>query len=329
MKNKLFQLLYLLMVSSILFLYTGCSEDSATDPTPQVNESEELLKYLEANGDFMNTACPALINASDVYTAMQTSKDWPIIDLRTAAHFSSEGRIQGAVNVLPADLVTYYRANNLQNKERVILVCYTGQTAGWATSILRMLGYSNVFDMKYGMCSWNDHFASRWRNAVGNGRAGQFTTTNFPKPAAGQLPVLSTGKTTGAEILEARVQALLAEGFTAASMTQADLFQNLGGYFIVNYWSVDHYNAGHIEGSIQYTPKADLKLNAAIKTLPTDKPITVYCYTGQTSAHVAAILRALGYNAKSLNYGVNGMNYDNMPGTKWSNNDIMDYPFVL
>jgi hypothetical protein len=26
-----------------------------------------------------------------------------------------------------------------------------------------MLGYNNVFDMKYGMCSWNDHFASRWK----------------------------------------------------------------------------------------------------------------------------------------------------------------------
>jgi rhodanese-related sulfurtransferase len=327
MNTRIIRLLTLLLFTSVLFIYTGCSEDSTTEPTPQVNESEELLKYLEANGDFMNTACPVLISSTDLYTGMQASKDWPVIDMRSAADFTS-GHIQGAVNVAPADLVTYYKNNNLQNKEKVVIACYTGQTAGWGASILRMLGYTNVFDLKFGMCSWNNHFANNWKNAVGNGRAAQFVTTNYPKPAAGALPTINTGKTTGAEILQARVQALLTEGFSAASISNATLYQNLGNYFIVNYWPVDHYNAGHIEGSVQYTPKADFKLNTAIKTLPTNKTIVVYCYTGMTSAHVAAVLRALGYDAKSLSYGVNAMNYDNMPGTKWTDSEIKDYPFV-
>jgi rhodanese-related sulfurtransferase len=178
------------------------------------------------------------------------------------------------------------------------------------------------------MCSWNSHFASRWNNSIGNGRSAQFVTTNYPKPAAGELPVLSTGKTTGPEILEAKIQSLLAEGFGATNISQTDVFNNLANYFIANYWPVEHYNTGHIEGAVQYTPKADFKLNGAIKTLPTNKTIIVYCYTGQTSAHVAAILRVLGYDAKSLAYGVNGMNYDNMPGSKWSSAEINDYPFV-
>jgi rhodanese-related sulfurtransferase len=59
---------------------------------------------------------------------------------------------------------------------------------------------------------------------------------------------------------------------------------------------------------MQYTPKADLKMSTFLKTLSTEKPVVVYCYTGQTSSHVAAFLRVVGYDAKSLLYGANGMN---------------------
>ena len=63
---------------------------------------------------------------------------------------------------------------------------------------------------------------------------------------------------------------------------------------------------------MQYTPKESLKLSADLKTLPTDKPVVVYCYTGQTSANLAAYLRLLGYDARTLLYGANGMIYDLM-----------------
>lgn len=329
MKNKnLYHLIYLLIVASMLFVNIGCSDDETTQPPATIDESDLLVKYLEGNGDFINTAAPAMITASDVYTnVILQSKDWPVIDVRAAADFAA-GHIDGAVNVTLAELVNYYRTNNLQNKEKVVVTCYTGQSAAWGITLLRMLGFNNVFDLKFGMCSWNNQFASRWRNSVGNGRAASFVTTNYPKPAAGNLPVLATGKTTGAEILEARIQAVLAEGYSPASISNNDLYLNLSNYFIVNYWSADHYNWGHIEGAVQYTPKADLKLDASLKTLPTDKPVVIYCYTGQTSSHVAAFLRVLGYNAKSLSFGVNAMSYDNMPGTKWLETDVNDYPYV-
>jgi rhodanese-related sulfurtransferase len=73
----------------------------------------------------------------------------------------------------------------------------------------------------------------------------------------------------------------------------------------------------------------DLKLSTNLKTLPTDKSIVVYCYTGQTSASTAFILRTLGYDAKSLSYGANAMFYDTMPGTKFvPATEIKGYPYV-
>lgn len=331
MKQKnLFNLLYLVLIASILFLNIGCSDDNTTAPPVAVDETDLLVKHLEGtDGGFINSAsCPAMISASDVYTnVFLNNKDWPIIDVRAANDFTA-GHIQGAVNVPLADLVNYYRTNNLQNKERVIVTCYTGQSAAWGITLLRLLGYNNIYDLKFGMCSWNDVFASRWRNAIGNGRASQFVTTNFPKPASGNLPILSTGKTTATEILEARVQALLSEGYGPAAISNNDLYLNLSNYFIVNYWPLAQYQWGHIDGAVQYEPRNDLKLATFLKTLPTDKTIVIYCYTGQTSSHMAAFLRLLGYNAKSLSFGVNAMAYDGMPGSKWTESEVKNYAFV-
>ena len=112
----------------------------------------------------------------------------------------------------------------------------------------------------------------------------------------------------------------------AAKTSAATVFGNLDGYYIVNYWSATDYSWNHIPGAIQYTPKAAMKFDADLKTLPTDETVVVYCYTGQTSAHMAAYLKVLGYEAKSLVYGVNGMSYTNMPGTRFvAADEVHDY----
>jgi rhodanese-related sulfurtransferase len=197
---------------------------------------------------------------------------------------------------------------------------------------LRLMGYNNAYSLKFGMCSWDSSFAqNRWLANMKNDRAAQFTTTATAKNTVGSLPTFSTGKTTGAEILEARVNAVLTEGYTAASISNSTLFTNLSGYYIVNYWPADQYSTnGHIPGAAQYTPRTDLKSTTYLKTLPTDKPVVVYCYTGQTSSFVAAYLRILGYDAKSLLYGANAMIYDTMPasGKFVPTTEIKKYPFV-
>jgi rhodanese-related sulfurtransferase len=275
---------------------------------------------------------PSIMPASEVKTLNETGQIY-IIDIRSAADFAA-GHIQNAHNVALADIVSHVESINMSQYTKVAMVCYTGQTSGWATSILRLLGYEKVFSMKWGMCSWHVDFASRWQNTIANGNAyaSQFVTTPTDKGPVGELPVLNTGFTTGQEILEARVDALLAEGFTPATVTNQTVFAGLSNYYIVNYWPADQYaDPGHIPGAMQYTPKASMKLAADLKTLPTDKPIAVYCYTGQTSAFLAAYLRLLGYDAKSLLYGGNGMIYDIMVTkgmTVFKDSEIMGYSYA-
>ncbi len=330
--NELRKLFYLLLIIPILFVQTGCSDDDATDPVA-INEAEVLVKYVEdAGGNPMNNY-PAMIAATDVNNAILAGDaSQVVLDIRSAADFV-KGHIKGAINIDATKVLEYYEANNLKSKTTVVLACYSGQTAAWATGLMHMMGYTNVKDLKYGMCSWNTETSSGWvsnTNMASKGnRGGDLVTTNFPKPALGNMPVLSTGKTVATDILKERVQAVFAGGFTQ-KIARNDVMDNTAGYFIVNYWSLDHYNWKHINGAMQYTPKADLDFDTFLKTIPTDKKVVVYCYTGQTSAHVAAYLAVLGYDAYSLLYGVNGIDNDNVPGTKFvAANDVKSYELVL
>ena len=248
MNKKLF---WILGILAFALIFNACEKEE------EIIESEVLASYLESTSsplgkDYVNTDLPSIMSAEELNTLNVTNQVY-IIDLRSTTDFAA-GHILNAHNVAFADIVTHIETVNMANYTKVAIVCYTGQTAGYAASLLRLLGYSKVYSLKWGMCSWNSFFASRWNNAIGNTYATQFVTTVTDKAAKGAMPDLSTGKTTGQDILEARVDALLAEGFTPASITAATVFGTPSNYYIVNYWPAAQYaDPGHIPGAIQYT----------------------------------------------------------------------------
>lgn len=329
MKRTSFLLIALIPV---LLFVTGCSKDEDPITPPAINEAELVIQALEgSDGGYLNKDCPAIVTAQNVYEDLQGSKKYHIIDVRGAADYA-KGHIDGAVNVAIADILTHMKSITPTNFDKVVIACYTGQSAAFAVAILRMSGYSNVFSMKYGMTSWHADF-DRLSTQISSDYVSQFVATETPKAAAGKLPTLATGKTTGTEILQARIASVLADGYSKTAIDKATLFLDLSKYYIVNYWPAAEYTGiGHIPGSIQYTPKADLKLSTFLKTLPTDKTIVIYCYTGQTSANVAAILRVMGYDAKTLGLGTNGMIWQKMKDAGKTafnaTSDVMNFPYV-
>jgi len=318
----------------ISVLFVALLLASACKKPVEVNEAEVLATFLESTEsplmkDYVNTDLPSIMAASEVKTLNETGQVY-ILDIRAADAFAT-GHIPNAHNVALADILAVMDTADMTGIEKVAVVCYTGQTAGFAACLLRLMGYDNVYSMKWGMCSWNADFASKWSTTVANGNlyATQFTSDVTEKNAAGELPELTTGKETGIDILTDRVAAVLEGGFTTVSAST--LFGNLEGYYIVNYWPAAQYaDPGHIPGAIQYTPKETLKLEADLKTLPAGTPIAVYCYTGQTSAFITAYLRVLGYDAYSVLYGTNSMIYDIMVTnsmTVFSDTQIMGYDY--
>ncbi len=316
--------MWMLAILFLAFFAASCEKDE--DP---INEAQVLVEYLESTegGNYAATAMPAIKTAEYVKTLNTAGTNY-IIDIRAADAYAA-GHIENAVNVPAGEVLTHLEGTTADDdKDEIHIICYSGQSAAWATSLLRISGYDNVYSMKFGMCSWHSDFAGSWNNKVSNMRSSQFTADATAKGAAGELPLLETGFTTGEDILAARVAEAFEAGFVPTAVGEAEVFGALDNYYIANYWSNDDYtNIGHIPGSMQYTPKEGMSLEGDLKTLPTDKTVVVYCWTGQTSANMAVYLRVIGYDARTLMFGANGMIYDDLPGHKWSESAIMGYDY--
>lgn len=327
--NVNLKLLYLIL-PAFLFV-AGCSDDDDDSPvTPAANEAEMLVEAMEgADGGYLNTSCPAIVKADEVYSDVTGQQNYYLIDVRGETDYTA-GHVAGAQNVSIPNVLAHVQGINAASYDKIVIICYTGQSAAWTTAMLRLSGYDNVYSMKYGMSSWHDDFDKITTNSS-NQYAGDFVTTDFAKPAAGNYPTLTTGLSSGQAILEAQIAKIYAEGFGSSAIDASTVMSDPSQYFIVNYWPAAHYTSmGHINGAMQYTPKVDLKSDAFLKTLPTDKTVVVYCYTGQTSANVAFILRVMGYDAKSLKFGTNCMIHDEMAAaslTAFGPADIKNFPY--
>ena len=73
--------------------------------------------------------------------------------------------------------------------------------------------------------------------------------------------------------------------------------------YILSIRSAEHYALGHIHGAVNigYT---SVFTEENLETLPKDKQIVVYCYTGHTAAQTTALLNTMGYDALCLLWGM-------------------------
>ena len=273
-------------------------------------EAKLLLDYLVESGDYVNSReFPSLIGADATLEAL--SGKTLVIDMRKPEVFT-KGHIKGAVNVEISGLTDYF-ANKIKPFEydKIILACYSGQSSSYSTALLRLMGYGNVYSLRWGMSGWSPKMENKWLDNVSSDYEARLDTTDTPKAAPGDFPVMNTGKTTGAEIMDQRIQTLFTD-YENATLSADTVFSHPEKYYIINYERKDKYDAGHIPGAVRYKPGGTLGIIAEMQTIPADKEVVVYCGTGHNSAFVTAYLRLFGYNAKTLRFGNNGFMHDKM-----------------
>ncbi|WP_167616374.1 rhodanese-like domain-containing protein [Maribellus sediminis] len=308
----------------------------ASTPKVEINsEAKLLLKTLSEMGDYANSRnFPSLIKPSAVFEELDGNIQ--IIDLRSEDAFD-DGHIKGAVRVSFSDLPAYF-SNDIKPFEydKIVMVCYSGQIASYATSLLRLAGYGNVYAMRWGMSAWNKYFAEdSWLDNVSSEFQDQLETAEHDKAAVTDLPKLNTGKTSGDEILQVRIDSLFAAGYSEALIHADDVFEDPAHYYTINYDRKDKYESGHIPGAVRYKPGGTLGIVSEMQTIPTDKEVVVYCNTGHNSGFATAYLRLFGYDAKTLTFGNNAFMYDKMKeeesALSWlpfTEAEIHDYPYV-
>jgi rhodanese-related sulfurtransferase len=332
MKKKIYPLSILFFI--VFLLGTSCANDKpkknlVQEPKKEIQENQALIQFLEQSGNFINShRIPTLIPVEEVYANL---KKYFVIDLRSHSAYVN-GHIDGAVNVALADLVSYMKKNVAAGTyDKIIMVCYSGQKASFAAMTLQLLGYSNAYAMKWGMSSWDKNTAqTKWLKKSSDKYASKLETKDNPKASKTTLPDIKTGKTIGYDILEERAKSVLKEGKFLLSVDE--LMKNPSDYYIVNYWPEYNYKKGHLPGAVQYTPKQSLSRNADLLSLPKNKKIAVYCYTGQHAAFVVAYLQILGYDAYSISYGANSFMHSKLSSMKighgFTASQIKNYPLV-
>lgn len=223
---------------------------------------------------------------------VNAAEDMTILDIRSADDYA-KGHVKGAVNV-PWGVAIAENLVNIPMGKPLYIYCYTGQTASQAVVTLNVAG----FDAKTVNLGWN----------FGISKVAGVESVTTTDTAA--LP-------SGVSVIEPAIQHAITayyEGMTALSETvyknykisEDDLKTKVDekdeSIFILSARKAEDFAAGHIEGATNIPFGKDMI--AAFDTLPRDKTIVAYCYTGQTAGQTTAVLRLMGFKAVSLNGGM-------------------------
>lgn len=331
---------FIMMLIPAIMFTTGCKDDPDTTPPPATGDFATLSSYMVSNGldlpDVLSSptkwvVAPTLMSAGGI---VDDANDYTIpgyhtFDIRSAEDFA-KGHINGSINVPLADVVT--KANEVGKDKPILVVCYSGQTAGRAVMALRLSGFTNAQVMKFGFSYWSsdenfDKWSGKTLNGAGDVAVGSPNWTmeaSGPSLPSNDFPTWTSSTTDGAALLAERIDAMLASDWMESG--EAILADPLG-YNIYNYWNeTDYAKYGQFKGAYQIMPVS--LANDLVKAFPTSDMFTFYCYTGQTSSFAVAWLQVLGYNAKSIGNGVNHMQYTALldgGSTVWKHS--LEYPY--
>jgi rhodanese-related sulfurtransferase len=220
---------------------------------------EDYFNTVKDNGNFMV--------ASDAVSTLTESGDAVVVDIRTADDYAA-GHIEGAISV-PYGANMQELFADLPADTKLIVTCYSGQTAGQTVAVLRALGHDAV-SLKYGM---NLGYAPYKVTTAATSYFANFEGNNI---------------VSWDSVLE-----------------KIDAGENP---YILSIRQAADYEAGHIVGAVNAAWGADLA--SKVSMLPTDQPVYVYCYSGQTAGQTIALLRMAGVEAYSIKSGMNAFDKD-------------------
>lgn len=231
------------------------------------------------------------IIAQDAFVEMvKAGEDLMILDIRGAQAYE-KGHVKGAYN-LPWGRAISDNLSKIPKDKTVYIYCVTGQTAGQAVATFAIAGF-DVRTVKFG---WNlgiskvagiDEITETVENTLeGSSAIDPDIQEALDKYYQGLADVAGTIYE-NYKISEAKAKELLDAGDDSV--------------MFLDVRKAADYAAGHIATAINIPFAAGME--ESFETLPKDKTIITYCYTGQTAGQVVAVLRLLGYNAVSMNGG--------------------------
>jgi rhodanese-related sulfurtransferase len=239
-------------------------------------------KYFSALPDGFSLIAPAA--ASD---QMKVTKVF-LLDLREASEITTNGYIEGAVNIPTRTLMK--NLDKLPTKDQpIIVMCGSGVRSPLGMASLQMLGYTNVKSLTGGFGAWK---AANLPVVMGAPAA----------PVAGKAPEVDK------DLLAAfdKWFTALPDGWNGIAPAAAKDQMGVTKVTLIDVREASEITAnGIIEGSVSVPVRTLIK---SMDKLPADKaaPIIVTCASGHRGMFSMMALQMLGYtNVKNISGGVN------------------------
>lgn len=271
----------------------------------------EVLASTEMTGDYAANAIAADKLAAKLADPVEKETVF-LLDIRSKEDFD-KGHIEGAVQM---DYLKWASADNmmmLPSDKKIIVICYSGNTAAQAVAGMRILGH-DAAALKGGMAGWE---AGKGAGAITDLQAaGNAIVNDAATTEAAEAPSSATYTPLSAEGHEALMGPVneyfsTMQGGGINVITAADLKAKLDGaekdsVTLLDIRSAEDFTTvGHIAGALNVPFKA-VAVPDNLSMLVKDKQVVVICYTGNTAAQAVTALNLLGYDAVSLKYGMMG-----------------------
>lgn len=229
-----------------------------------------------------------MINVPDLFAKIDAGEEMIIIDIRRPEDYA-EGHLKGAWNIPYANVAEFL--TKIPDDTPLFVNCYSGQTSSQTVALLNIAG-------KYAT------------NIQGGFNGGISTTEGYEAYVDTEEVTIPEETYQVDEAIVAAIADYYADAtsntFSSFNFPPESLAELVDAksedYTILSIRSAEDYAKGHIEGAINIPFGKGMQ--ERFSEIPTDKPVVVYCYSGQTSSQTMAVLRMLGYEAYSLAGGM-------------------------
>jgi rhodanese-related sulfurtransferase len=311
-------LLSLLLATSVAVV--GCGDDTETtsdDTTTTATDSSTVIadRAIEVLAVPFEEGLPGNSIAAEDLSAMMADpammETMQLVDIRKKEDYDA-GHIEGAIQIDFLDWANPENIAQLDPDKKVVVICYTGNTAAQAAMGMRIIGIDAV-TLKAGMTGW---VAGTGAGTIADLQAASNAVVNDPPMMeSATAPEATFTQPTGEEydILADKMNEVFSampEG--AANVIKAEDLKtkidagDMADTMVLDVRSAEDFaTVGHIDGAMNI-PFNSLAVPDNLSMLSMDQQIVVACYTGNTAAQAVTVLKMLGYDAVALKYGMMG-----------------------
>lgn len=266
--------------------------------TASCKNADDIRKRAEANkpvavAQIIKAITPnnlGTIKKVTVTNFEQTLKTATLVDVRTPEEFA-EGHLKGAVNINFKKRTFPDYINAISKDKPIAIYCRSGNRSGKAALIMQSLGFKDVYDLDGGFKAWD--IAKKEVSKTDN-NANEKLQIVLKK---GDL----IGKTVAGKSHQIDVE-------------EFDKLVKSGNVTLVDVRKADEYASGFIDGAINVDWKNRHFADNALKNITNDKPIAIYCRSGNRATRAMHAMAALGFTeVYNLKDGIKSWNAAKMP----------------